>query len=182
MRSPTQPFLDPSSGRPLAAWWKRLLAYLVDGFVVGIPGSIVTWIVLVNAFASFTVPSCSQANPGPRCNTEILHSFLGYFLVIYVIIFGVQLLTGALYFTLLIGSRRGQTVGMMALGIAVRDSVSDRSVGYGHAFLRWLVYTALSIPFGIPAFVDCLAPLWDRRRQAWHDHAAGSLVVDLRTF
>jgi uncharacterized RDD family membrane protein YckC len=175
------PFLDPSSGRPLAAWWKRLVALLLDEFVIGVPASIVSEIVFFNSFTSLSFPAaCNGTNPDPRCTTEIFHSFFGHFLVVYAIALGVQFLVAALYFTMLIGSKRGQTVGMMALGIAVRDGVSDSSIGFGRAFVRWLVFTALSFPFGIPAIIDCLAPLWDRRRQAWHDHAAGSVVVDVR--
>ena len=32
----------------------------------------------------------------------------------------------------------------------------------------------------IPYVLDNLAPLWDKRRQAWHDKVAGSIVVDLK--
>ena len=85
-----------------------------------------------------------------------------------------------LYFIVLIGRSRGQTVGMMALGIAVRDSRSNVAIGMGRAFVRQVVIFALGLPLGIPVLIDYLSPLGDRRQQAWHDHAASSIVIAVR--
>jgi uncharacterized RDD family membrane protein YckC len=167
------------TGRPLAEWWRRLLAYLLDGLIVGLPGYVVYQVVFVTRIATINLPrSCQGQHPSNSCGTQFLHAFLGPLLITVLAYLAVQFAFGALYFTLFVGSARGQTIGMMALHIAVRDERDDVTIGRRRALARWLVFFALSIPFGILAFIDCLAPLWDRRRQAWHDHAARSLVVD----
>jgi uncharacterized RDD family membrane protein YckC len=78
------------------------------------------------------------------------------------------------YFTHFHGTT-GQTPGNAAVGIRVVD-VRDRPgqpIGYGRAFLRWLV----SLLSALILLVGFLWMLWDPRRQTWHDKAAGSLPV-----
>jgi uncharacterized RDD family membrane protein YckC len=91
----------------------------------------------------------------------------------------VSLLVSVAYFTLMHGSPRGQTVGKMAMRIRLCDAATGGPIGYGRAFLRWLVITVLAIPCGIPALISDLAPLWDRQRQTWQDKAASSVVIDV---
>src|SRR5205809_488683 len=52
---------------------------------------------------------------------------------------GLYLVVSIVYFTVMIGSSRGQTVGQMALGIRVIDFNTGGPIGYGRAFVRWLV-------------------------------------------
>ncbi|HEY2182968.1 MAG TPA: RDD family protein, partial [Gaiellaceae bacterium] len=52
---------------------------------------------------------------------------------------GLGLLVSLAYFTVLIGSDRGQTLGQMAMGIRVIDFNGGGSIGYGRALIRWLV-------------------------------------------
>lgn len=85
---------------------------------------------------------------------------------------------GLLYFAVLDG--RGQTLGKRMVGIAVRDERSGLPIGFGRALVRWLIYSVLWYLLFIPGMVNALSPLWDRRHQAWHDHAVGSVVVRTR--
>jgi uncharacterized RDD family membrane protein YckC len=92
---------------------------------------------------------------------------------------GVSLVVSLGYFSFLDGGRRGQTVGKMALGIAVRDIDTGGPVGAGRALLRRFIFVATY--FGLILFVlNALSPLWDGRRQAWHDKVARTCVVSLR--
>jgi len=86
---------------------------------------------------------------------------------------GLGTVIGALYFTLLIGSSRGQTVGQMALGIRVIDFNTGGPIGYGRAFIRWLV----SIVSFICLLLGYFWMLWDKEKQCWQDKIAGSVVV-----
>ena len=85
---------------------------------------------------------------------------------------------GAAYFTVLIGSSRGQTLGQMALGIRVIDFSSGGPIGYGRAFVRWLV----SIVSAIPCFLGYFWMLWDKEKQCWHDKAANDVVVPVQYY
>jgi uncharacterized RDD family membrane protein YckC len=91
-----------------------------------------------------------------------------------------SLIVALAYFAFLDGSRRGQTVGKMALGIAVRDARTGAPVGAARALGRRIFFFACYLGFVIVFLVNILWPLWDPRRQALHDKVAGTVVVDLR--
>ena len=99
------------------------------------------------------------------------------------------LITGALYVvygTVLCGSARGQTVGMMAVGVRALREGSLGVLGYGRALARAVVegvlrlLELLSVVLGLIWLLDMLFPLWDKKRQTLHDKVAGSVVVRLR--
>lgn len=163
--------VDPLTQRPLASWGRRVGAYLLDFLVVVIP-TVIIQVFVAAATSTRTYVAC-PTNPSLLCR-QSHSSFLNFVLSELVV-----LVVPGIYFALMAGSRRGQTLGMMACSIAVRDDAKDESIGTGRAFVRWLVIWALWIVF-IPGIIDFLSPLWDSRRQAWHDHAAGSVVVDVR--
>src|SRR5215471_8268577 len=103
----------------------------------------------------------------------ILRAILGYGA-------GVSLgfVVSIVYFTALIGSTRGQTVGQMALGIRVIDFNTGGPIGYGRAFVRWIV----SIVSAIPLFLGYFWMLWDKEKQCWHDKAANDVVVPVQYY
>ena len=82
------------------------------------------------------------------------------------------LLIGIAYYTYFHGST-GQTPGDAALSIRVVDKDGGGSIGYGRAFVRWLV----SIVSGIVILLGYLWMLWDGEKQTWHDKAANAVVV-----
>ncbi len=96
------------------------------------------------------------------------------------------LIAGLLYLvygTVLCGSRRGQTVGMMVVGVrAVRADTLER-LGYPRAGIRALaegVLRSLDLisPFLLLVWLlDFLFPLWDQKRQTLHDKVGGSVVL-----
>ncbi len=89
-------------------------------------------------------------------------------------------LAGGAYFVVLTAGFRGQTPGMRATGIAVRGRNSGGPIGYTSALIRSLVMSALAAPGFFLFGIDCLFPLWQRERQALHDLAAGTVVVEVR--
>jgi uncharacterized RDD family membrane protein YckC len=129
------------------AWWRRVCAFVFDGFVVGAAG----------AFAGTLPLAGGWSYP-----------------VGLVVLSPVATLA---YFTLSHGSRRGQSFGDRALGIAVRNASDGGRATYGQAFGRTFMVMLFSGLWFMGGFVDFLWPLWDRRRQAWHDKVAGTIVV-----
>ena len=90
----------------------------------------------------------------------------------------IGLLVDLVYFTVMIGGARGQTVGQMAMGIRVIDFNTGGPIGYGRAFLRWLV----SIVSALVIFLGYFWMLWDKEKQCWHDKAANDVVVPVQYY
>jgi uncharacterized RDD family membrane protein YckC len=155
-------------GRPLAAWWQRLLAIVLDFLILGVPRAIVIGIAV-----------------GSSGGGILSESWRPRVVVVGLLFCAVDLA----YFALLNGSERGQTVGQMALGIAVRDEAGGGAIGPGRAALRIIVlYPSVVVGWvpvlgaiaGLYSIVAGLSPLWDRRRQGFHDKAAHTDVVTVR--
>jgi uncharacterized RDD family membrane protein YckC len=91
---------------------------------------------------------------------------------------GLTTLLSIIYGTALEGSARGQTVGKMALGIRVYDFRQGGSIGYGRALIRQIV----KIISAIPIFLGYFWMIWDKEKQAWHDKAAGDVVVPVADY
>jgi uncharacterized RDD family membrane protein YckC len=85
---------------------------------------------------------------------------------------GLGLLVDIGYFTYFHGST-GQTPGNAALSIRIVDKDTGAPIGYGRAFVRWLV----SIVSGLVILIGYLWMLWDSEKQTWHDKAANDVVI-----
>jgi uncharacterized RDD family membrane protein YckC len=85
---------------------------------------------------------------------------------------GIGLIISLAYFTYFHGST-GATPGDSALSIRVVDKDGGGSIGYGRAFIRWLV----SLVSGAVLLLGYLWMLWDGEKQTWHDKAANSVVI-----
>jgi uncharacterized RDD family membrane protein YckC len=80
-----------------------------------------------------------------------------------------------------------QRIGIRALGVGVVDVETVELIGSQRGLMRALLPLAFGVlsilsdsAFAIGAIaatLDGLWPLWDPQRQAWHDKAAGSVVV-----
>ncbi len=162
-------------GRPLSEWWKRLVAIIIDILIVGIPSSII-FVLLFGIGVASTHQVCNTTNFGTYCGTT--SSGGGIFAALFLLPF-LMLVVFILYTGLMEGSESGQTLGKKLLHIAVRDAQTGGAVGAGRAILRRVVYSVLWMVIYIPGIINCLSPLWDAKRQAWHDHAANTVVVDV---
>jgi uncharacterized RDD family membrane protein YckC len=142
-----------------APWWRRVVALVLDGFIVSVPMSVIVFGIL-----GFELLPPKGAN-GITMTNGIRPGIL--------IVEAAQMA----YYTFLNGSFRGQTIGKQLLRIRVRDEEEDAPIGYRRAFLRHAVIAAVSIVCWIAQLVDGLWPLRDRRKQALHDKIARSIVV-----
>ncbi len=162
-------------GRPLAEWWKRLVAIVIDGVIVTIPSLI---IIIIIAVITASSPSCVNdpyAPSGQLCSSTSagLGTLVLFFLWMFLpgVIF-------VLYTGIMEGRESGQTLGKMMMHICVRDADTGGPIPVGRGLLRRVIYVVLWIVFYIPGILNCLSPLWDPKRQAWHDHAANTVVID----
>lgn len=129
------------------SWWRRAAAFVLDGVVLG----------AVNAALAVLPLAVGAAYP------------LSFGLLSPVAVLA--------YFTLQHGGVRGQTLGDRAFGIAVRNAADGGRLTYGQAFGRAFMTMLFAGLWFLGGFADFLWPLWDRKRQAWHDKVAGTVVV-----
>jgi uncharacterized RDD family membrane protein YckC len=149
-----------AAAQPYAEWWKRVVAALIDGVIL--------YIVNIIVSAIFGLDTAGDVTRG---GTGLFARFVVGNLVLLAI--------GVLYYVLLNGSERGQTVGKMALKIAVRDDATGARAGYGKAFIRYIVGAVLFLLCIVPGVIDLLFPLWDPKKQTLHDKAASTVVIDV---
>ncbi len=157
-----------AAGGQLAQWWKRLLAIIIDGLILGVPFGILAAIVAGAAANEATIdPITGEIESGGGALTGAV-----------VLIYAVALIANVLYYGLLNGGASGQTLGKKILNIRVRDANTGGPIGVGRGIGRYFVSLILGFACGIGTILDALWPLWDQRNQALHDKAVNSLVVD----
>jgi uncharacterized RDD family membrane protein YckC len=93
-------------------------------------------------------------------------------------LYPVSTLVSLVYYTALIGSDMGASVGMMALGLKVipDGGNTEETIGYMRAFIRWVVSIISGICIGLGYFWI----IWDPKKQSWHDKVANSVVIKTR--
>lgn len=145
------PYGQPPSAyagwRPYAGFWRRFLAIIIDGIILGIAGNILNYGVIGVVF-------------GLRGFAED-----GVYELVGVVI-------AWLYFTLMEASSNQGTLGKMALGIVVTD-LDGKRISWGRANARFwskiISYVILLIGFIMAGFTE--------KKQGLHDMIAGTLVV-----
>jgi uncharacterized RDD family membrane protein YckC len=150
-----EPASVPGPGHPLAAelrhpsWWRRLEAVLADDLLVIAVG--------LAAFGVASLVGEQRAALLAGASAAIVMRLL--------------------YAPAMLAVRDGQTLGKALAGVRVIRSDGSR-LGLGRAFLREsvvkIVFT-IFIPLG---WIDPEWSVWDRRRPALHDVAAGTRVVE----
>jgi uncharacterized RDD family membrane protein YckC len=159
-----------SFGAPLARWWQRVGALVLDSLIVGVPIGIVNAILNAAFGSKHTVKLLNGTYGTQRSIQGLPHVLL---LIGSVVVFG-------LYFSILNGTGNGQTVGNRAPGIAVRDATTGEVIGFNRGLLRWFIRSVLYLALILPGILNDLFPLWDSRNQTIADKAARSVVIRMK--
>jgi uncharacterized RDD family membrane protein YckC len=146
------------------------VAILLDGLITMIPGGLLLLIGFVSVAASEETDPFTGETTTDASGAAVALIVIGYLLIAVV---------PFLYYALLNGGERGQTVGKRVLRIQVRHADTGGPLGIGRGFLRQVVVLALGFGCFLGPLLDGLWPLWDDRRQAIHDKAASSVVIDV---
>jgi len=146
-----------------AGFWRRLIAYSIDGFIISMVFIILMFISGI-AFFSGIISSGSNTWISEINDPERMLSFSLMFWFFSTLI-------NIAYFTYFHGST-GRTPGKMLIGLQV-VSVDGSPISFGTAFLRSVGYLVSSLVF-------CLGFIWigfDKKKQGWHDKIAGTVVI-----
>ncbi|WP_158288733.1 RDD family protein [Ornithinimicrobium flavum] len=181
-----QPQVDPRSstpdGQPLAGWWHRVAARILDGIVLAILGLVLGNLLMPGFFADYLDWSLTQTGTDPFA---LPPAELSRGLAMFTMLVGV---VGLAYEVVLV-TLLGGTLGKLATGLRVRLRDEPGNVGWLPSLLRALVYQGPGILGNLnPALsfvslftlVNVLWPLWDKNRQALHDKVAKTNVVRKR--
>ncbi len=147
-----------------AGFWKRVAAYLIDAFVVGIAAQIVQ-MLLMAVFFGMNMGSFAS-NPETMFSSV---SGIAFLVSVYLFPLAIQ----AVYYAAFHASSRQATLGKMAVGIKVvrgdgRRITLARGIGRFFGFL--LSGLILAIGYLMAAFTE--------RKQGLHDMLCDTLVVD----
>jgi uncharacterized RDD family membrane protein YckC len=167
----------PAPGFAYAGFWIRLLAYIIDT----IPLLVVGFLLFAPAFASMADSFRDIPLPprGTSVNSEAYRAYQALVMQrmtdvmapLYPL-YGLWQLITIVYF---VGfwTWRGQTPGMMLLGLRVAREVDGSLPGLARSILRYVGYFISQLPL----FLGFIWIAFDSRKQGWHDKIAGTVVV-----
>jgi uncharacterized RDD family membrane protein YckC len=146
----------PAPGVRFAGIGQRIIGYIIDGFVVGILGTVVFFVLGLLAAA------LSSAGADALAGISAL--------LMVVAFFGIMLLYFPYFW-----QASGQTPGMKLMRIRVVRDADGGPITWGPAVIRL-------IGFWVSSFVFYIGFLWvfvDKRRRGWFDLMAGTCVVEV---
>jgi uncharacterized RDD family membrane protein YckC len=174
-----------ADGVPLASWWWRVLAVLIDNLITTAIVTVITYPVWRSLYATLVsyfdavMDAQRSGGPPPTLNAADLISGSSQ-----LILTSVTLAVGMLYH---VGFLRWKsaTPGKLLCGLRVVPVDRGRDPGplaWSSVCIRagvW-VLPAINSFLSLITLVDVLFPLWHPKRQALHDMAAKTQVVRLR--
>ena len=162
-------------GVPLAGWWLRVLARLLDGLITSLLSlpftgwfyyryfvGVMGW---SNDLAAQTAAGSAPIAPFPPANV-LIYAFAASIIGIVI---------SATYEVFFL-SRSGATPGKKIAGISVRLRDQAGPLPMKAVLGRTACYFGFSL-VGIVSTIDVLWPLWDDKKQAIHDKVVGTNVV-----
>jgi uncharacterized RDD family membrane protein YckC len=152
-----------------AGFWLRVVAYLVDGLILGIPlGGIILIVILAMGGFAAMHGSIPTAEPDQTALVAMMGALIGF----YVLVLCFSVAASWLYFALMKTSPRQATLGKSLLSLRVTDK-NGRRLSFGHATGRYFakIITSL-VPLGIGYILAGVT----EKKQALHDFIAGTLV------
>lgn len=170
----------------LAPWWRRVVAYLLDGFIVGLVATLLFGsraVAAADAFRAWWSQAWATVEAGGTTPPPVPEGLATDMVVLGLVQLGVFLV-----YEIGLLAWRGATPGRSLLGLRV--VAADGTPARTPALVRRTVVKATSrifsfvplLSFAAAVFqlVDFLSPLWDERRQSLHDKAGGTVVVRAR--
>lgn len=158
---PPAPAGAPSSG--LANFGQRLVAYFLDGIIIGVPFAILFFVAIAAAPKELVV-----CEGGTAICEQPTGAGFAMLLVVYLVGF-----VAAIWYIAEFEGRRGATIGRRVMGTRVVDAQSGDVIGAGRAVGRYFG----KIVSGIPCYLGFFWMLWDTDNQTWHDKMTNSKVV-----
>lgn len=175
-------------GQPLAEWWHRVGAALLDGvilmpvmFLAMAPVIMLQWDALAREFRE-SMRAAEAGVPAPA--PAVLEAGSPTMIMLTA----VTVLVSATY-TLGFWRYKQATPGKMVLGLRLRRRDTPGPMPWSTMLIRYAVVSFAGFTYGLPwlywlltvaLIVNYLWPLWDSKNQAIHDKLAKTNVVRVR--
>lgn len=147
-----------------AGFWKRVAAYMIDAFVVGVA----TWIVQIALMVIFFGANMGTLSSNPEAMFSGATGIL-FILAVYL----VPIAMAVAYYAAFHASSKQATLGKMAVGIKVVRTDGTR-ISMGRGVGRYFGFMLSSLIMGI----GLLMAAFTERKQGLHDMICDTLVVD----
>ena len=176
-------------GEPLAGWWKRLAARLIDWIIVWVLSLPLTGYFLYRAFAELWPAMEDYVREVESGNTSAVPPTATPEMIKWLVAYSVVLTLVAIAYEVFFTTRSGATPGKKALGLRVRLRERPGPLPVQAALTRTVIpiggnlvssLPLLSQLVGLLQVADGLLPLVNERKQAIHDLMAKTNVVDTR--
>ncbi|MEU7108837.1 RDD family protein [Streptomyces stramineus] len=153
---------------PLAGWWARVGANLIDGVVMSLVPMVCYFGGIAVLFADTF--DCMDRTDKYAEDCEPSGAAIGGGLALFAV--GAVLSIAITLWMLYRQGKTGQTLGKRALSISVVRETDGMPTGFGMAVVRYLCHFIDSI-----TFVGYLWPLWDDKKQTFADKMVGTVVI-----
>jgi uncharacterized RDD family membrane protein YckC len=191
-------------GEPLAGWWWRVLAYVIDSIIIGVAASVVGIPAQIQVQRDLQ-PVMERLDRAVEQNPEtppdfgaFFHDYLGIVQehAFWLVAPGAILIV--LYWVIFL-RWKGATPGKLMLGMRVRLRDQAGTLPWSSIIARiivqfgviWTVMLVAFLTASVTMFVvwilvsmtmllDPLWATWDSKRQTWHDKLAGTNVIRSR--
>jgi uncharacterized RDD family membrane protein YckC len=142
-------------GKRYAGFWRRFVAYIIDGVIL----NIIYWVIFI--IVGLILSSTQSTDIG---------LFLGLTGGLYLLLFIISLL-----YYIGLWAWQGATPGKMAMGVKIVKA-DGSPIGLSRAILRYIGY----IISAVIIYIGYLMIAWDSKKQGLHDKMAGTIVVKVR--
>lgn len=182
-------------GAPLASWWARVGAHLIDLVIVGGVGTLVTLPSQISMNDDLNVLMTELDAEEP----DFAAFWSGYLDIMReMMLWQLPVMVLALVYYVVMLRWKGATIGKLALGLKVRRRDEPGQLPWSAIALRvgfqnlqvivilllalgaWQLALGLGAVLWLVSLLDILWPLWDSKRQALHDKVARTNVVKAR--
>ncbi|QNE20544.1 RDD family protein [Kribbella qitaiheensis] len=144
----------PLGGGQLAGWGSRVGASIIDSLFALIP-------IPIGAVVAIAM-SGSLEKMSDSARTVMVVAYLAYFALV-------------IWNRIIRQGRKGQSIGKKVLGLKLVAVRTGQPLGVGRCLGREVSGIILSNL----CFLDLLWPLWDEKKQTWHDKIVASHVLKL---
>lgn len=173
-------------GQPLASYWQRVGAFILDWLLQSGIAALLGSYFLVRAFSDYFDQVSTMMNDvegGGRPDFTALMDSIDSTQLLYFTLVSIAVFVAYQFFFL---TRTGQTPGKLATGISVRlrerPGPPPSAAVLRRLALPVVLFVLPLVPVigslaGLARLLDLLWPAWDERKQALHDKLAGTNVV-----